>query len=126
MAAAESIHYRKGSKELVVGFSDASFVLSAEFLRVHSPSAEVQGHGPGQAQLQTGKKNVAITEIVPTGNYGIRLVFDDGHDSGIFSFDYLRDLGERREALWQSYLQALKAAGGSREPLIARQFHPAR
>ena len=126
MDAPTRIHYRKQSRELTVAFATSEYAFSAEFLRVHSPSAEVQGHGPGQETLQTGKKHVAITEIQPTGNYGIRLTFDDGHDSGIYSWRYLQELGEQQEALWQRYLAKLKGSGGSREPLIARQFHPAR
>ncbi|MEO0345847.1 MAG: DUF971 domain-containing protein [Pseudomonadota bacterium] len=90
--------------------------LSFEFLRVHSPSAEVQGHSPDQVQLQYGKRDVRITRIDPVGQYALKLVFSDGHDSGLFSWRYLRELGETQEARWQAYLAALQAAGHSREP----------
>ncbi|MEY2909783.1 MAG: hypothetical protein RLZZ602_2306, partial [Pseudomonadota bacterium] len=86
-----------------------------EFLRVHSPSAEVRGHGPGQETLQTGKCDVQVSAINPVGHYAIQLVFDDGHDSGLFSWDYLRELCSKQEELWQSYLDQLAAAGASRD-----------
>ena len=92
-------------------------VLSAEFLRVHSPSAEVRGHGRGQEVLQTGKKYVAIRLIEAVGNYAIKLNFDDGHDSGIYSWEYLLELGEQQGSLWQDYLAKLRQAGQTREPL---------
>ena len=92
-------------------------VLSAEFLRVHSPSAEVRGHGRGQEVLQTGKKYIAIKHIEAVGNYAIKLNFDDGHDSGIYSWEYLLDLGEQEGSLWQDYLAKLKQSGQTREPL---------
>ncbi len=90
--------------------------LSAELLRVHSPSAEVKGHGPGQEKLQSGKMHVAITELIPVGNYALQLVFSDGHDSGIYSWDYLYQLGTNAEQLWRDYLLALDKAGASRDP----------
>ena len=92
-------------------------VLSAEFLRVHSPSAEVRGHGRGQEVLQTGKTFVAIKQIESVGNYAIKLNFDDGHDSGIYSWEYLLELGEQQGPLWQDYLAKLHKAGQTREPL---------
>lgn len=92
------------------------FSLSCEFLRVYSPSAEVKGHGPGQEVLQTGKQKVGITAIRPVGNYAVQLVFDDGHDTGIYSWDYLRHLCSNQEALWDDYLGRLNAAGASRDP----------
>jgi DUF971 family protein len=92
------------------------FELSCELLRVYSPSAEVRGHGPGQEVLQTGKKEVAITDIKAVGNYALQLVFDDGHDTGIYSWEYLRDLADERETLWQRYLDRLRAEGLSRDP----------
>lgn len=92
-------------------------VLSAEFLRVHSPSAEVRGHGRGQEVLQTGKKFVAIKQIESVGNYAIKLNFDDGHDSGIYSWEYLLKLGEQQGSLWQDYLAKLQTSGQTREPL---------
>lgn len=87
-----------------------------EFLRVHSPSAEVRGHGPGQETLQVGKKNVAIREVLPVGNYAMKIVYDDGHDSGLYTWEYLAELGEHQHELWRSYLEKLEAAGASREP----------
>jgi DUF971 family protein len=104
------------SRRLEVAFSDgARFELSFEFLRVNSPSAEVRGHGPGQEVLQTGKRNVEIREVEPVGNYGLQPVFSDGHSTGIFSWDYLYEIGQRRAALWDEYLQRLEAAGASRD-----------
>ena len=90
--------------------------LSCEFLRVHSPSAEVKGHGPGQEVLQTGKKEVTITDIKPVGNYALQLVFDDGHDTGLYSWDYLHRLCIEQEERWQNYLARLNEAGASRDP----------
>ncbi len=90
--------------------------LSCEYLRVYSPSAEVLGHGPGQEVLQTGKQHVAITQIKPVGNYALQLVFDDGHDTGLYSWTYLYELGQTREARWQEYLARLEMAGASRDP----------
>jgi DUF971 family protein len=91
------------------------FRLSCEFLRVHSPSAEVRGHGPGQEVLQAGKRDVTITDLEPVGHYAIRPIFSDGHDTGIYSWDYLYDLGVRQDELWQRYLHRLEAAGASRD-----------
>ena len=105
------------SKTLEVAFDNgARFSMPFEFLRVYSPSAEVRGHGPGQETLQVGKRNVAITEIVPVGQYAIKIVFDDGHDSGLYSWDYLYDIGRDQDKLWQNYLQRLEQAGASRDP----------
>jgi DUF971 family protein len=104
------------TRRLEVAFSDgARFEFSFEFLRVHSPSAEVRGHGPGQEVLQTGKRLVDIREVEPVGNYGLQPVFSDGHSTGIFSWDYLYDIGLRRDALWADYLKRLDAAGASRD-----------
>lgn len=106
---------RRGSRVLAVSWDDgATFELPFEYLRVHSPSAEVRGHGPGQETLQVGKENVAITHIEPVGHYAIKLVFDDGHDTGLYSWSYLRELGERQEENWQSYLDRLEKAGYAR------------
>ncbi len=97
---------------LVLAFDDGGLIsLPAEYLRVESPSAEVQGHGPGQRTTQHGKRNVAIAEIVPTGNYAVRLVFDDGHSTGIYGFTYLRELGLAYDTKWAAYLDELKAKG---------------
>ena len=110
------IRLRKNSRVLVVAFDDGTeFEFTHEYLRVHSPSAEVKGPGPGQEVLQTGKENVAITSIEPVGHYAVRLVFDDGHDSGLYSWTYLHDLGGNMEANWQRYLDRLQAAGYARQ-----------
>ena len=104
---------------------DAEFALSAEFLRVFSPSAEVRGHGPGQETLQAGKSSVAITRIDPVGHYAVQITFDDGHDSGLYSWRYLRDLAERQDHYWHSYLKKLAAEGKSRDPeLQVLHFEP--
>ncbi|MFK7912843.1 MAG: gamma-butyrobetaine hydroxylase-like domain-containing protein [Pseudomonadales bacterium] len=113
------INYRKGSRILQVDFAQQSYELPAELLRVFSPSAEVRGHGAGERKLQSGKKYVQITGIDPVGNYAIRLVFDDGHDSGIYAFDYLAELGSQQQAFWDEYLAELEAANASRLPVIA-------
>jgi DUF971 family protein len=100
------------SRVLEITFDDgACFKLPCEYLRVYSPSAEVQGHGPGQQVLQLGKEYVGITEIEPVGNYAVRLVFDDGHNTGIFSWNYLYELGAKQEQKWRDYLERLEAAG---------------
>jgi DUF971 family protein len=105
------------SKTLELAFDDgARFNLPFEFLRVLSPSAEVRGHGPGQEVLQVGKRNVLLTEVEPMGSYSIKLAFDDGHDTGLYTWEYLYDLGSRQEALWQDYLKRLEDAGESRDP----------
>jgi DUF971 family protein len=110
------IRLRKNSRLLVIRFDDGSeFEYTFEYLRVHSPSAEVIGHGPGQEILQTDKESVVITAIEPVGHYAIRLIFDDGHDSGIYSWQHLQDLGRNMEANWQGYLDRLAAAGYARE-----------
>jgi DUF971 family protein len=105
------IRLRKQSRVLEVAFGDTErYQLPFEFLRVHSPSAEVKGHGKGQETLVTGKSAVAISTIEPIGQYAVRLVFDDGHDSGLFSWTYLRELGRDRDRLWQEYLGKVAAA----------------
>ena len=93
------------------------FCLPFEFLRVYSPSAEVRGHGPGQALLQVGKRNVTVTALEPVGHYGVRPIFSDGHASGIYTWDTLYQLGQHQETLWADYLAQLAAAGASRDPL---------
>lgn len=109
------LHQVSGVLEL--NYEDGGvFNLSAEFLRVHSPSAEVQGHSPDQAVLQTGKKMVKIADLIPQGHYALRIHFSDGHDSGIYSWEYLFDLGSRQDQLWAAYLKELEKAGKSREP----------
>lgn len=110
------IKLRQQSRLLEISFGeDVCYQLPYEFLRVYSPSAEVRGHGAGQAVLQTGKKNIGVREVLPVGSYAIKIVFDDGHDSGLYAWDYLFDLGRRQAELWQDYLDRLAAAGGSRE-----------
>ena len=104
------------SRVLDVAFDDgASFSLPCEYLRVFSPSAEVRGHGPGQEVLQVGKRDVNISAIEPVGMYAVTLVFTDGHDTGIYSWDYLYGLGDEQDELWQRYLDRLAAAGASRD-----------
>jgi DUF971 family protein len=112
----ESINLHQKSRILEIKFSDSqNFELSCEFLRVHSPSAEVKGHGPGQSVLQTGKENVSIKEIEPVGHYAVKLIFDDGHETGLYSWAYLYELGENKDALWKDYLQGLSDAGHQRQ-----------
>jgi DUF971 family protein len=107
----------KDRKVLTVSFDTAeSFALEAEYLRVMSPSAEVQGHSPEERKTQPGKRHVAILEVQPIGNYAVRLVFDDMHSTGIYSWDYLCELGRDRERRWQEYLDELASKGQSREP----------
>ena len=117
MSRPTELRYSRAERVLHVAFDDgARFALPAELLRVESPSAEVQGHGPGRKTLIAGRAHVGIIEILPEGNYAVRLVFDDLHDTGIYSWSYLRELGERRAELWEAYLKALEAGGLSREP----------
>lgn len=112
-----SIQLHKRSRELELAYAGGeSYSLSCEYLRVHSPSAEVLGHGPGQEVLQTGKLKVGIDEIKPVGNYAIQLVFDDGHDTGLYSWNYLLELCEQQEQRWQDYLDRIAAAGATRDP----------
>jgi DUF971 family protein len=109
------IKLRKTSRLIAVQFDDgSSFELPFEYLRVFSPSAEVQGHGPGQGVLQTGKESVQVSKIEPMGHYAVRLVFDDGHDSGLYTWKYLYELGEQKAENWQAYLDRLRAAGYAR------------
>ena len=110
------IKLHQKSRVLEISFDDGkTFRLPFEFLRVHSPSAEVRGHGPGQEVLQTGKKNVDIRHVEPVGSYALQLHFSDGHDTGIYSWDLLYQFGEQQEAMWSDYLERLKQAGASRE-----------
>jgi DUF971 family protein len=112
MPTPTSIKLRTQSRVLEIAFDDgAQFELPFEYLRVYSPSAEVRGHGPGQETLQVGKHEVGIVRVEPVGNYAIKLVFDDGHDTGLYSWSYLRELGEQREQNWQRYLARLKELG---------------
>jgi DUF971 family protein len=107
----------KDRKALSVTFDNGdSFALAAEYLRVHSPSAEVQGHSPDERKTVAGKREVAILEVKPVGNYAVRLVFDDLHSTGIFSWDYLSELGRNHERKWRDYIDELAGKGLSREP----------
>lgn len=111
------IKLHRRSRELELEYADGEqYSLSCEYLRVYSPSAEVGGHGPGQEVLQTGKMNVGISAIKPVGNYALQLVFDDGHDTGLFSWPYLHQLCTQQTQRWQDYLDRLAAAGASRDP----------
>ena len=111
------IKLHQASRVLEIAFANGRhFRLPYEFLRVHSPSSEVRGHGPGQETLQAGKRDVTITTVEPVGHYALRPTFSDGHDTGLYSWDYLYDLGERQDELWQRYLERLAAAGASRDP----------
>lgn len=110
------INLHQKSRELEIAFDDDSrFHFSSEFLRVYSPSAEVRGHAPGEETLQLDKENVNIKELQPVGNYAIKIVFTDGHDSGLYSWDLLYDYGKNQQQLWAAYLQKLKDAGHERK-----------
>ncbi len=112
------VHYHKSERELELGYADGqSFRLSTEFLRVMSPSAEVRGHGVGQETLQVGMRYVGLANITQSGRYALKLHFDDGHDSGLYTWEYLWELANRRDAMWDYYLRQLEEAGASREPL---------
>ncbi|MCL7462784.1 DUF971 domain-containing protein [Pseudomonas sp. NW5] len=114
MSIPTAIRLHKASRTLELQYGDAHYQLSAEFLRVHSPSAEVRGHG--RPVLQHGKQAVALVGVEPAGQYALKLIFDDGHDSGLYSWDYLYQLATTQDALWAEYLAALAAAGKSRDP----------
>ena len=111
------IRLKQAEKVMEIDFDDGSrFRLPAELLRVESPSAEVQGHGPGQKTVVAGRRHVGIMKVEPIGNYAVRLVFDDMHDTGIYSWKYLYELGANQDARWQAYLDALERLGQTREP----------
>ncbi len=122
MPTPESLTVHGQSRVLEIGFSDgAQFRIPFELMRVYSPSAEVQGHGPGQEVLQTGKRDVTVLEIEPVGNYAVKPTFSDGHDSGLFTWEYLYFLGDQQTALWQQYEQRLQAAGMNRDaPMLEK------
>lgn len=123
--APKSIKYHRDSAELELTWPDGqAHRLSAEYLRVQSPSAEVRGHGKGQEVLQAGKRDVTIKDLEAVGRYAIRITFDDGHDSGLYNWEYLRELGDHQQEYWQHYLERLQKAGKSREPqfIQARQL----
>ena len=108
------INLHQQSAYITIKYENDSYDLTAEYLRVHSPSAEVKGHAPGQEKLQVGKENVSIEKITPVGNYAILIFFDDGHSSGIYSWDYLYELGSSYNDKWHSYLKKLEEAGYKR------------
>ena len=111
------ITLHSASRALGIVFEDGrSFRLPFEFLRVYSPSAEVRGHGPGQEQLQVGKRDVTVQSIDTVGHYALQLIFSDGHDTGLYSWDYLYELGINQDAMWAEYLRLLEQAGASRDP----------
>ncbi len=111
------INLRQKSRILEITFDDGEhFEFTCEYLRVHSPSAEVRGHAPGQEVLQVGKADVNIEQIESVGTYAVRLYFDDGHDTGIYSWDWLHYLGKNQDKLWQEYLDKMAAAGQKRSP----------
>lgn len=115
-ASPTEIKLHQKSRVLEIAFADGKrFTMPFELLRVYSPSAEVRGHGPGQEVLQVGKKDVDITHIEPVGAYAVQLVFSDGHDSGLYSWDYLYKLGVNQDSMWTHYLQRLEEAGASRD-----------
>jgi DUF971 family protein len=118
MQAPKRITYHRKSKRLEIEFDGDRCDLPAELLRVYSPSAEVRGHSEQERVLQTGKKHVGITAVEPIGNYAIRISFDDGHDSGIYAWDYLIDLHRNRDQYWEAYVAELEAANASRLPTI--------
>ncbi len=118
MSRPEKITYHKQSRTLELKFSEGDYEIPAELLRVYSPSAEVRGHSSDERRLQTGKKHIAIKGIEPVGNYAIRILFDDGHDSGLYAWAYLRDLAENAERYWRDYLAELKTANATRLPTI--------
>ena len=116
MPTPTEIKLKKASRLLVVSFDDGDvFEYSFEYLRVYSPSAEVKGHGPGQETLQVGKQDVQVTAVEPVGQYAVRLVFDDGHNTGLYTWAYLHELGRDRIVNWERYLDRLRAAGYARE-----------
>ena len=117
LRAPEAINYSQSRRILTISFPESDPVkLSAELLRVLSPSAEVQGHGPGQEVLQTGKQGVSITDMQPIGHYAVQLSFDDGHSSGLYTWAYLAQLAENKDTLWADYLMKVARAGESRDP----------
>ncbi len=117
MTTPTEIRLKKAERRLEVDFDDGScFVYPAELLRVESPSAEVKGHGPNERRTVPGKRHVGISGLEPVGHYAVRILFDDGHDTGIFSWDYLHRVGQDQDRMWRDYLSALKAQGLGRDP----------
>ena len=116
MSPPKKIRLNKAEKLLVLEYQDGEFSLPAEHLRVHSPSAEVRGHGASEGTLVDGKLHVGIDRVAAAGRYALQIFFDDGHDSGIYTWDYLRELCDTKNEKWQSYLARLEAAGKGRDP----------
>lgn len=120
MTRPSKVKLHRGSNTLELQYSDGrEFQLRAEYLRVYSPSAEVRGHGAGQEVLQWGKKHVALANVEAAGKYALKLIFDDGHDSGLYSWDYLLELGQNEATKWQEYIDRLAAAGLDRDPDVS-------
>jgi DUF971 family protein len=117
-----NIKLHKKSRTLELVYDDQSYELTAEYLRVHSPSAEVRGHGIGNSILQTGKKFVGISSVQPAGNYAIKITFDDGHDSGLYTWQWLYELATEHDKLWPLYLAKLQEAGESRDQGLIGKF----
>jgi DUF971 family protein len=116
MITPTEITLHQQSRALEIAFDDgARYRLPYEFLRVYSPSAEVRGHGPGQEVLQVGKKNIGVNGVEPVGTYALKILFDDGHDNGLYTWEYLQELGKYQDGMWHDYLTKLEAAGQSRE-----------
>jgi DUF971 family protein len=117
MTIPTEITLHQQTRQLEIAFEDgARYRFPFEFLRVYSPSAEVRGHGPGQEVLQVGKQDVNLIEVAPVGSYALKLTFDDEHDSGLYTWDYLYELGKNQDARWRDYLRQMEEAGESREP----------
>lgn len=110
------IEFKNTSKILAISFDDGCYELPYEFLRVFSPSADVMGHAPGEEKLQVGKRDVTVLDVEPVGEYALKIVFSDGHDSGLYSWEWLEEIGKHRDELWAAYLNNLKEAGASRDP----------
>ncbi|MAZ45805.1 MAG: 1-(5-phosphoribosyl)-5-((5-phosphoribosylamino)methylideneamino)imidazole-4-carboxamide isomerase [Gammaproteobacteria bacterium] len=121
MRRPKNITYHQKDRNLELTYEDFSWKIAAELLRVFSPSAEVRGHGPHERKIQAGKKYIAIKRIDPVGNYAIRITFDDGHDTGLYSWDFLYDLGENEEEYWDRYYSELEQNNASRLPTISVQ-----
>lgn len=128
--APDELRYRQDRRELELAYGTTRYTLSAEFLRVNSPSAEVQGHGGEGGTLPLGKQEVAVTGIEPVGNYAVRIRFSDGHDTGLYSWDWLLELCRNRDALWQAYRDKVAAhassAGGVRAAPAVQRFDPSK
>ena len=119
MITPTEITLHQQSHALEIAFDDgARYRLPYEFLRVFSPSAEVRGHGPGQEVLQVGKKNIGVNGVEPVGTYALKILFDDGHDNGLYTWEYLQELGKYQEGMWQDYLAKMESQGASREPSL--------